>query len=157
VVPDIDAAEIFFKQVIGVSRFMRFQDMRAADVEGTYHGRPGDWVCHIAIGYAGETQIELVQHVSGTSLYADFARDQGFAIQHVGYVMKEGELEAAAARLVSAGYQAIQTANTRIGRFAYFDTRASIGMVTELIGLNGVGDELFRSLKGGALDSPAQS
>ena len=112
------------------------------------YGRPGDWVCHISIGYAGETQIELVQHVSGTSGYADFLRDHGHAIQHVGYVMKDSELETEAARLVSAGYRAIQTANTRIGRFAYFDMRAPIGVVTELIGVNQLGQELFRTLKG---------
>ena len=128
-------------------KFLRLQNIRAIDVEGMYNGMPGDWVCHISIGYAGSTQIELVQHVSGSSVYADWIRERGSAVQHVAYVVEESEFEAASDRLTAGGYRAVQTANTRIGRFAYFDTSARIGVLTELIALNATGRGLFRDLQ----------
>ena len=147
VVRDIVAAETFFLRTIGVERFLHIENMRARDVEGTYKGKPGDWVCHIYLGYAGETQIELVQHVSGTSIHKDFLDDRGDGIQHVAYVIDDAQYDAAATRFESAGDGLLQSAKTRIGRFGYFDTRHRIGIATELVALNDAGRELFRKLK----------
>jgi len=147
VVENLEAAEAFFTQTIGVRKFLRFENMRAGDVEGTYRGQPGDWVCRFSIGYAGDVQIEIVQHVSGSSVYADYLGDGGRSVQHVAYVLNEADYQSAAHRLESAGYAPLQTANTRIGKFGYFDTRGPIGVVTELIGLNDAGRALFQDLK----------
>lgn len=38
VVADIDAAERFFMETIGVRKFFRLENLRAVDVEGTYRG-----------------------------------------------------------------------------------------------------------------------
>ncbi len=72
VVKDIAAAERFFTSTMGVKKFFHLENLRAVDVEGTYRGQPGEWVCHLYFAYAGDTQIELIQHVSGKSIFHDF-------------------------------------------------------------------------------------
>ena len=47
VVKDIEAAETFFHDTIGVPRFWKMENLRAQDVGGTYQGQPGDWVIHL--------------------------------------------------------------------------------------------------------------
>ena len=42
VVRDIQQAEKFFVKSIGIPRFMKMENLRAQDIEGTYQGAPGD-------------------------------------------------------------------------------------------------------------------
>src|SRR5262245_56620662 len=76
VVKDIAKAEAFFIQIMGVKKFVHV-DSLAKDNEGTYMGQPGDWVTRIALAYAGDTQIELIQHVSGKSIFEDHLEQHG--------------------------------------------------------------------------------
>ena len=69
VVKDLAAAEKFFVETMGISRFMHMDNLAAKDTEGTYLGKPGNWVGNLHIAYAGATYIELIQPVSGASLY----------------------------------------------------------------------------------------
>src|SRR5215813_2570041 len=85
VVRDIVAAERFFTETIGITRFMKMENLSAKDTAGTYMGRPADWVCHLYIAYAGDTQIELIQPVSGASIFQESLERHGDAVQHVAY------------------------------------------------------------------------
>ncbi|MHB8746825.1 MAG: hypothetical protein ACYC7I_09950 [Gammaproteobacteria bacterium] len=64
VVKDIAAAERFFIETMGVEKFLRMENLSAKDTEGTYLGKPADWVFNLYIAYAGDVQIEL----NGTKL-----------------------------------------------------------------------------------------
>jgi catechol 2,3-dioxygenase-like lactoylglutathione lyase family enzyme len=148
VVKDLAKAEAFFTQLMGVKNFVHV-DSSAKDNEGTYLGQPGDWVIRIALAYAGDTQIELIQPLSGKSIFADDLVRYGDAVQHVAYWIDESEYEAAAHHLKASGYPLIQGFKGRIGRVGYFDTRAAIGVVTEIIGSTPEGHEIRRNLKAG--------
>ena len=67
VVKDMAIAEKFFVETMGITRFLHIENLAAKDTEGTYLGKPGNWVCHLHIAYAGDTQIELIQPVSGAA------------------------------------------------------------------------------------------
>jgi catechol 2,3-dioxygenase-like lactoylglutathione lyase family enzyme len=148
VVKDLAKAEAFFTQLMGVKQFVHV-DSLAQDNEGTYLGQPGDWVIRIALAYASDTQIELIQPLSGNSIFADDLARQGDAVQHVAYWIDESEYEAAAHHLAASGYPLIQGFKGRIDRVGYFDTRAAIGVVTEIIGSTPAGHEIRRNLKAG--------
>ena len=93
VVKDIKAAERFFRDAIGVPRFWKMENIRAQDVEGTYHGQPGDFEFHLYLTYSGETLLELIQPVSGSSIYQDFLDKHGEGgVQHVAYIVPESDL-----------------------------------------------------------------
>ena len=149
VVRDMAAAERFFVETIGISRFMHMDNLAAKDTEGTYLGKPGDWVCNLHIAYAGDTQIELIQPVSGASMYQESLDRHGDAVQHVAYWLNDADYDAAAAHLESSGYPEIQSFRTPILRVGYHDTRPAIGVVTEIVGATEAGHELRCNLKSG--------
>ena len=147
VVKDIVKAETFFTQIMGVKTFVHADNLATTDNEGTYMGQPGDWGIRLSLAYAGETQIELIQPVSGHSIFADDLARHGDAVQHVAYWLDESEYAAAAHHLEASGYPLIQGFMGRIGRVGYFDTRAAIGVVTEIVGSTQAGHEFRRKLK----------
>ena len=149
VVRDLVAAEKFFVETMGISRFMHMDNLAAKDTEGTYLGKPGNWVCNLHIAYAGDTQIELIQPVSGASMYQESLDRHGDAVQHVAYWLDDADYDAAAAHLESSGYPQIQSFRLPILRVGYYDTRRVIGVVTEIVGSTEAGHELRRNLKAG--------
>ena len=149
VVRDIVAAEKFFVEVMGIPRFLHMDNLAAKDTEGTYLGKPGNWVCHLYIAYAGDTQVELIQPVSGASMYQESLDQHGDAVQHVAYWLDDSDYDAAAAHLRSSGYPEIQSFRLPVVRVGYFDTRRAIGVVTEIVGATKEGHELRSNLKAG--------
>src|SRR5690242_14731292 len=69
VVPDIVAAERFFRQTLGVPGFAKLENLRAQDTDGTFNGKPGDFVFHLYMAYSNGILLELIQPVAGRSLY----------------------------------------------------------------------------------------
>ena len=128
---------------------MAMDNLAAQDTEGTYRGKPGNWVCHLHIGYAGDTQIELMEPVSGDSIFQESLDQHGDAIQHVAYWLNDADYDAAAAHLEASGYPLIQSFRLPILRVGNFDTLEAIGMGTELVGSSEAGHELKRNLKAG--------
>ena len=149
VVRDLAAAEKFFVETRGVTRFMHMDNLAAKDTEGTYLGKPGNCVCNLHIAYAGDIQIELIQPVSGASMFQESLDRHGDAVQHIAYWLDDAEYDAAAAHLESSGYPLIQSFRMPILRVGYFDTRRAIGVVTEIVGSTEAGHELRRNLKSG--------
>ena len=134
---------------MGIGRFMHMDNLTAKDTEGTYLGRPGNWVCNLHIAYAGDTQIELIQPVSGASMFQEALDRHGDCVQHVAYWLDDADYDAAAAHLESSGYSQIQSFRLPILRVGYYDTRRAIGVVTEIVGSTEAGHELRRNLKSG--------
>ena len=150
VVRDLAAAEKFFVETMGISRFLHMDNLAAKDTEGTYLGKPANWVCNLHIAYAGDTQIELIQPVSGASMYQEALDRHGDAVvQHVAYWLDDSDYDAAAAHLVSSGYPEIQSFRLPILRVGYYDTRKAIGVVTEIVGSTEAGHEFRRNMNAG--------
>jgi hypothetical protein len=149
VVKDIEAAEKYFIETMGVEKFLRMENLSAKDTEGTYLGKPGDWVVNLYIAYAGDTQIELIQPVSGESMFNESLEKHGDAVQHVAYWLDDSEYDAAAQHMEAAGYPLIQDFKLPILRVGYFDTRSVIGVVTEIVGSSEDGHEFRKNLKSG--------
>jgi methylmalonyl-CoA/ethylmalonyl-CoA epimerase len=72
VVKDITVAERFFKGTMGISNFGKVETIRAQDFEGTYYGKPSDAESIVSAAYSGGTFVELIQPVSGHSIFQDY-------------------------------------------------------------------------------------
>jgi catechol 2,3-dioxygenase-like lactoylglutathione lyase family enzyme len=151
VVPDIAAAEQFFRDVLGLSGFAKLENVRAQDTAGTFRGEPGDFVFHLYMAWSGGVLLELIQPVSGSSLYHEFldAHSRG-GVQHVAYTVPVEEFEAAVAELTARGYPVVQALTLPVANVAYFDTTAEIGVATEIIGVTEAGRAFVAELQGGA-------
>jgi methylmalonyl-CoA/ethylmalonyl-CoA epimerase len=150
VVRDIEATEKFFRETLGVPRFLKMENLRAQDLEGTYHGEPGNFEFHLYLTYSGETMLELIQPVSGQSIYTDFLeKNGGNGVQHIAHMVPESELERATRELADKGYSVVQTLNLPPARVAYINTYAEIGVMTEIIGVTEAGYQLIEQIKSG--------
>jgi methylmalonyl-CoA/ethylmalonyl-CoA epimerase len=150
VVRDITVAERFFRDSVGTPPFFKMQGLKAADLAGTYLGEPADFEFHLYLCYSGDTMLELIQPVSGRSIYTDFLeRHGGGGVQHVAFMVEESELDGAVADLTGKGHPVITTLTLPVARVAYFDTYSAIGVATEIIGLTEAGHDLIRRLKSG--------
>ena len=106
VVRDIHAAEKFFREVVGVPEFAKLENLKAEEIEGTYYGKSGDYSFHLYLTYSGDTLLELIQPVSGQSIFQDYLKQypQG-GVQHIAYMVPERELSKAISELIDKGFQ----------------------------------------------------
>jgi len=130
VVPDIHKAMAFFKEKLGVPEFLFIEKPELQDE--TYLGKPAPLRLHLAFGWCGDTQIELVQPIEGVSTYSKFldANRQG-GMHHYGIeVANYGQ---AVQDMEGKGFTLIQTGRHNETRFGYFDTTGVIGALTEVV------------------------
>ena len=150
VVPDIHAAEQFFRDALGVPGFAKLENLSARDLAGTYRGKPADFVFHLYMAASGDSLLELIQPVSGESLFTEFLATQpGGGVQHVAFVVPLAEFDAAVAQFTRQGYPVVQSLVMPVATVAYFDTTPAIGVVTEVIGITDAGGEWVAQLRSG--------
>ncbi|MET4429404.1 VOC family protein [Mycolicibacterium sp. 624] len=80
---DLDATEMALTGLLGARKWVRMPDVRFAPDACTHRGEPADFVAHISLSYAGDTQVELIQPVSGTGPYSEFLDAFGPGLHHV--------------------------------------------------------------------------
>jgi methylmalonyl-CoA/ethylmalonyl-CoA epimerase len=147
VVPDIHAAMAFFKEKLGVPEFLFIENPSLQDQ--TYLGKPVDQHQHLAFGYCGEMQIELIQPLSGVSSYSTFLeRNPQGGMQHYG--IDVADYDQAVKDMSARGFTLIQSGRNGETRFGYFDTTHVIGTLTEVVYLQPREKERFERLKRGA-------
>lgn len=114
VVADIEGAEDLFKRNHGVEHWTRLPAIHFGPETCTYRGRPADFVSHIALSYVGDLQLELIEPVSGASIYSEFLNAHGPGLHH-------GCWEAADLDSMVAGVDVIQSGSMADDalRFAY--------------------------------------
>jgi len=152
VVKDIHAAEKFFQDVIGIGNFVKLENLSAQELEGTYYGNSGNFVFHLYMAYSGDSLVELIQPVSGQSIFQDYLdRNLAPGIQHIAYSIPVNDLDKAISEFAKKGYPVITSLNLPVAKVAFFDTSKEIGVVTEVIGLTDAGLEFVQQLKSAAM------
>jgi methylmalonyl-CoA/ethylmalonyl-CoA epimerase len=150
VVPDIRATEQFFREALGVPGFAKLENIQAQETEGTYRGEPGDFTFHLYMTVSGDSLLELIQPVSGHSIFQEFldTHPQG-GVQHVAFIVPEAEFDAEVAQLEQKGYRVVQSLRLPVARVAFFGTESAIGVATEIIGVTEAGTEFVAQLQRG--------
>lgn len=152
VVPDIQAAEKFFREVIGVPEFVKMENLRADELEGHAYGKPAKFVFHLYMTYSGGSLLEVIQPVSGDSIYQDYLdkHPQG-GVQHIAFMVQEAKLDECVSNLTNKGCLPVLHLTLPVARVVYFDTTKEIGVFTEIIGLTEAGVEFVEQLKARAV------
>jgi Glyoxalase/Bleomycin resistance protein/Dioxygenase superfamily len=92
VVPDIHAAVKFFASALGITGFPEPAHIRAQDLDMTYYGKVVDAEWLTTQTYSGGTFIELIQPVSGQSMFHDYlARYPAGGTQHIAFRLPVGD------------------------------------------------------------------
>ncbi len=148
VVGDLRTTEYHFRHAMGIDRFGETVTIRSREVEGTYYGEPSDAEWLVSIAYAGGTFIELIQPLSGQSIFMDYLdKNPGGGIQHIAYSLPIIDFEEASAQLIGKEFPVITTVNMPVAKIAFFDTYHAIGVITEIIGLTEEGLKFVENMK----------
>lgn len=150
VVKDLAAAQRFFGDKMGVPRFYVIENFGKIATDKTFRGRPAEHDFSLAIAYSGNTQIELIQHISGETTYKEFLERRGEGLHHLGFFLHEqAQYAGALDELKRSGFSVLQSGRMGDARYTYFDTEAAIGAIMEVVMLGPEARELMARVKRG--------
>ena len=134
VVRDLDVAVRHWTEQLGIGPWTGYRLAAPKLQEMRYHGEEVEFSLRHALAWQGELQFELVQPLSGPSIFVDHLDAHGEGLHHVGrYVPDHG---AAVAQALAAGFTPVQSARgfgaEGDGAFAYFQP-PGVAMIVELI------------------------
>lgn len=107
----------------------------ASNLRGTtYHGEPAEFAMLTGIANGRNMQWELIQPLSGRSMYADFLARHGDGVQHVAFSWNDvAEYDEKIAQFAAHGFERIQTGYCfEVCRFDYFATEDAASTVFEI-------------------------
>ena len=149
VVKDIALTEKFFREAMGINNFSNPEIIRLAEFESTYYGKPCDAESLVSIAYSGGTFIELIQPLSGRSIFKDYIdQNPGGGIHHIAYTIPVGNLDDAISEMANKGLEVITSVNHPIARIVFFDTTKELGVFTEVMGITDEGAKAVQKMKG---------
>lgn len=147
IVEDIDRSIQVLSEVFGIGpwRVISWPPAGRTDMLRFYHGEPGDFTARMAFAELGPIELELIQPLTGQSLWADFLREHGPGLHHIRFNVDE--MEPVVASLASQGIGVTQSGSgIRPGTtWANFDTEKLIGF----------GIEVMRKVPGSSGRTPA--
>ena len=130
VVPDIRRGMTFFKDKLGVPEFLFIEKPELQDE--TYLGKSAPLRLQLAFGWCGDTQVELIQPISGVSTYSNFLDHNPRGGMHH-YAIEVPDYSKAVKEMEARGFTLVQSGRHNETRFGYFDTTAAIGALTEVV------------------------
>ena len=150
VVRDLDAAQRFIAQSMGIPRFYVIEHFGQRATDTTFRGRRVEHDFTIALAYSGNTQIELIQHLSGDTCYKEFLERRGEGMQHLGFFLEDPEQhEQVLMEFEKNGFPVLQSGHFGAAAYTYFDTESAIGAVMEIVYLDSNSRELMERIKQG--------
>ena len=57
------------------------------DEQAPGHGRPAEYRMRIALANVGPLRIELIEPLEGDTVYAEFVREHGYGVHHLGLLL----------------------------------------------------------------------
>jgi hypothetical protein len=129
VVPDIHASVKFLANALGIAGFPQPEHFRAQDLGMTYYGKvvAGEWLTTQT--FNGGTFIELIQPVSGQSMFHDYlAKYPVGGTQHLAFRLPVSGFDQVTSDLREQGYAVIGEVDHPIARMIYFDTTKHLAL-----------------------------
>lgn len=132
-VEDLDAAVRHWADVLGVGPWSVWTMDPDVLSDAHYEGAPATFSFRHALAWSGEMQVELVQPLTGPSIFADQLSATGPGLNHIGRLADDRDAERTA--LIAGGYRTVQGATfgaSGDGRFEYFAAPDGVAVI-ELI------------------------
>ena len=150
VVRDAEIAKTFFQEMLGVRNFSQTVTTRLKEYDGTYYGEPSNAENLLTMAYSGGTFIELIQPISGNSIFQDYIDNNPTGgVQHIAYSTPITNLDKVISGFENNGFSVISSFDTPIAKIVFFDTRKEIGVFTEIMGITEEGETAVQKMKSG--------
>ena len=135
VVPDINAALRFLEKSLRID-FPEPERYDAEELNIKYFGKivPSDGL--VSQTYNGNAFIELIQPLSGKSLFHDYlAKNPAGGVQHLAFRLPVSGFDQLVEDITRQGYPIIGEVDHPIARMKCFDTYKATGVATEIMGI----------------------
>jgi len=121
VVEDLDDGMERYGAVLGLTEWdvYRFEPPTLTDT--TLRGEPHDYSMKLALGFIGDTMMELIEPMEGESLYTEHLDAHGEGLHHIACFAFD-DAEAVVEEFEEAGMPVIQSGNFGGTPYWYFDT-----------------------------------
>lgn len=135
VVENLDKTLSMYWEVCGVGPWQIFTYQKPFARWMTYRGAPVDHRFRVALARIGPQQIELIEPLTGPTIYHEFIARRGYGLHHIGLMVDD--IDVAMAQATAAGYPVIQAGGGHgldgDGGFAYLDTEERLNCQLELM------------------------
>jgi 4-hydroxyphenylpyruvate dioxygenase-like putative hemolysin len=106
-------------------------DTAAGKGRSRRHGKPETGLkALIAWTSLGDIELELIQPIDQSSIYAEFLRDHGQGIHHV--MFATADYDHCTGLLAAQGIPVLSAGELQNTRFHLFDTRQHLGLISEI-------------------------
>jgi hypothetical protein len=148
VVKDIESTVRFFQDVMGINNFSKVDTIRVKEFGATYYGKPSNAESLVSMAYSGGIFIELIQPVSGNSVFQDYIdKNPAGGIQHFAYSIPVAKLDKVISKFAGKGFPVISSFDHPIAKIVFFDTTKEIGVMTEIMGITEEGEKAVQQMK----------
>lgn len=130
VVRDLEAAMKRHWEVFGIGPWDIYQFEAGKVQDYVYRGKPATHTCLIAVTWSGDTQLELMQPLTGYSIYDEHLEKHGEGLHHI--KLFYADCKKAVADFARKGYPVIQSGRIDDDEHYYLDTEKDFGYVIEL-------------------------
>jgi methylmalonyl-CoA/ethylmalonyl-CoA epimerase len=130
VVRDLETALKRHWEVFGVGPWDIWEFNPDTVKDYIYRGKQATHSCLIACAWSGNTQVELIQPVSGYSIYNEHLDKHGELLHHI--KLFYADTKKAAADFTARGYPVIQSGRYDEDEHYYLDTERDFGYILEL-------------------------
>lgn len=134
VVRDLDRTMKSYWEKFGIGPWDVYTFGPPAMRDSMVRGRPSSHAYLLALTWRGGAQFELMQPLTGRSIYDDFLEKKGEGLHHVKLYYRD--CAAALAQFARKGIAVIQSGKYETDEFYYLDTEELLGYVVE-VGNNG--------------------
>jgi methylmalonyl-CoA/ethylmalonyl-CoA epimerase len=134
VVRDIDAAMKHYWETFGIGPWDVYTFAPPAVRDSMVRGKPSNHAYLLAVTWKNEVQLELMQPLSGRSIYDECLESKGEGLHHLKLYFPD--CAAALAKFRNRGIDVIQSGKIDADEFYYLDTEKALGYVIE-VGNNG--------------------
>jgi len=143
IVPDLKAAIAHYSAVTHLGPW--YVSEHFVGVEKIYRGKATDVDMTIAMTYANQMCIELIQQLNDVpSVYRDVRDRRGYGFHHWGVGTYDFDRSAADYR--ARGYEIAFSTMLRGAPLAYFDTTDQLAGMVEFIAMNEAREDMFRKM-----------
>jgi methylmalonyl-CoA/ethylmalonyl-CoA epimerase len=147
VVPDINAALKFLGRSLRID-FPKPERYSAEDLNIRYYGKVVPHEGLVSQTYNGSAFIELIQPISGQSLFTDYlAKYPAGGVQHLAFRLPVSGFDQLIDELTKQGYPVIGEVDHPIARMKFFDTYKTTGVATEIMGITPDGWTAIENMK----------
>lgn len=135
VVQDLDQSMAVLSEVFGIGpwRTLTWPPEDRIDMNRVYRGAPSEFTARMAFAELGPIELELIQPLTGASIWADFLAEHGPGLHHIRFNVED--LQPVVSYLAGRGIGVTQQASgIRPGTsWANFDTESTAGFTIEVM------------------------